>query len=440
VRLERAQLGLLAALAAAIPVSIFVTQTLLVLALLVLAARLAAGRARLERTALDAPLLCFAVWTLLSASFAADPARAHEHAKKLLLFVLFYLAAEGLRHGPSRERVLDALFLGGLALAALMVVQYHALGHDALDQRPRGFLGHWMSASGVTMGVLVLAAARLTLGSRELPRLRDGWLPAALLGGVALVAALEWLGAGVLPRRLFVASLAAGAAAIALSRRPAVRAAATTLPWIAAPLGAWAVVVSQTRNAWLGSVAGLAVVMVVRRPRLLWVLAAGVVALLALRPAAVTSRLTLRDASALDRYYMWRAGIDMIVDKPVFGQGPGMVLSAYPRYRWPGAPNPTTPHLHNNPLQLAAERGIPCLVFFVWWVAAALAAAWSETRRARDPPPGGWVAGAALGGLAAILVAGLFEYNLGDSEVLMLALLLASLPFARRRERAAALR
>jgi hypothetical protein len=46
------------------------------------------------------------------------------------------------------------------------------------------------------------------------------------------------------------------------------------------------------------------------------------------------------------------------------------------------------------------------------------------------------VAVAALGGLTAVMVAGLFEYNLGDSEVLMLALLLMSLPFARRRERA----
>ena len=41
-----------------------------------------------------------------------------------------------------------------------------------------------------------------------------------------------------------------------------------------------------------------------------------------------------------------------------------------------------------------------------------------------------------LSPLLAVLVAGLFEYNLGDSEVLMLALLLTSLPFARRRERA----
>jgi hypothetical protein len=47
---------------------------------------------------------------------------------------------------------------------------------------------------------------------------------------------------------------------------------------------------------------------------------------------------------------------------------------------------------------------------------------------------------AALGGLVAILAAGVFEYNIGDSEVLMLALLLISLPFARQRERPVASR
>jgi hypothetical protein len=42
-----------------------------------------------------------------------------------------------------------------------------------------------------------------------------------------------------------------------------------------------------------------------------------------------------------------------------------------------------------------------------------------------------------LGALAAVLVAGLFEYNLGDSEVLMLFLLLTAVPFALRNARAA---
>lgn len=436
-RLERAQLGWLAALAATISVSIFAAETALVLAILTSGVLLARGRLWLERTALDAPLFAFAVWTLLSASFAADPARAHADSKKLLLFVLFYLAAAGLAAPGRRERVLAALFLGGLALSALMVIQYHLLGHQGLDERPRGFLGHWMSASGVAMGVLVAAAARLAFGPRTAPRLRDGWLPALLLAGVGLVAALESQGAEVLPRRLFVGVLALGGAAVVLADREPVRAAREALAWFVVPVCGWAVLVSQTRNAWLGALCGLTVVAVLRRPRLLWVPAAAAAAILLLRPAVVTTRLTLHDESSVDRYYMWQAGLDMLLDKPVFGQGPGMILTAYPRYRWPEAPNPTTPHLHNNVLQLAAERGVPALVFFVWWAAVALGAALSEARRAREPPHDAWVAVASFAGLVAILVAGLFEYNLGDSEVLMLGLLLTSLPFALRRERAA---
>ncbi len=437
-RLERAQLGLLAALAAAIPVSVFAAEIALALGVLVFAARLLRRETRLEPTPLDAPLLAFAVWTLLSASFAADPAAAHEDAKKLVLFVVFYLAANRLTRGPDRERVLAALLMGGLALGASMVADYHLLGHDTLDRRPSGFLGHWMSASGVVMCALVAAAARLALGPSRRPRLRDAWLAGAVLAGVGAVAALDRAGAGVLPTRLFVAALAAGAIALALSGRTTVRAAEATLSWVTLPITAWALVISQTRSAWLGAVLGLATVAVMRTPRLLWALAAALAALLLVHPDAVTSRLTVTDQSSVDRYYQWQAGVDMVLDKPVFGQGPGMILSSYPDYRWPEAPNPDTPHLHNNALQIAATRGLPGLAFFVWWMLVALAAAVSEARRARAESPAGWPAVAALGGLVAILMAGVFEYNLGDSEVLMLALLLVSLPFARRRERASA--
>ena len=204
-RLERAQLGFLGALAATIPVSIFAAEVALVLGVVVLAVRLARGQARLVATALDAPLLAFAVWTLLSASFAADPVAAHEDAKELLLFALFYLAVSVLARGEDRERVLSALLLGGIALGALVVLQYHVLGYDGLNRRPSGFLGHWMSSSGVLMGVLVIAASRLAFGARDAVRPRDGWLAGLVLGGVGGVAALG-PAAGVLPTRLVVAA------------------------------------------------------------------------------------------------------------------------------------------------------------------------------------------------------------------------------------------
>ena len=141
-------------------------------------------------------------------------------------------------------------------------------------------------------------------------------------------------------------------------------------------------------------------------------------------------RLTVTDASSRDRYYMWQAGIDMILDRPVFGQGPGMILIRYPGYRWAEAPNPQTPHLHDNALQLAAERGLPCLAMWLWLVAAAMADAYREARRGLFGP--GWVAGGALAVLAAVMTAGLFEYNFGDSEFLMLFLGLIALPHAAR--------
>jgi hypothetical protein len=43
---------------------------------------------------------------------------------------------------------------------------------------------------------------------------------------------------------------------------------------------------------------------------------------------------------------------------------------------------------------------------------------------------------AALAAWFAVMVAGLFEYNFGDSEVLMFFLLVSALPSALRRQRA----
>jgi O-antigen ligase len=142
------------------------------------------------------------------------------------------------------------------------------------------------------------------------------------------------------------------------------------------------------------------------------------------------NRLTIKDMSSIDRYYMWQAGLEMIRDRPIFGQGPGMIPAAYRVYRWPEAPQTEISHLHNNVLQVAAERGLPALLFWLWWVASVMGDAYREARRRLD-----WAPLGACGVFVALLMAGMFEYNFGDSEVLYLALIAAAWPYALRRQR-----
>jgi len=420
-------------------VSIFAAELFLAVALAVYLARLVLRQTRLARLPLDGPILAFAVWTLLSASFSRDPVVSHESAKKLLLFALLYLAADAMQSEDMRERILDAALLGGVALATEALIQFYALGYNTLNQRPRGFLGHYMTMSGLLMGVLVVAAARLAFHAGPWPRPSRRDLQALVVLAAAF-AALTGLQAADLfaleGERLVVAALAAAAGALAVTRGPwPGTSARVLLTGLAAPLSAWALLVSRTRNAWIGAVIGLGALAVLRAPRTLWLLPGAAALLLIFRPAPVMERLTLNDPSSRDRYFMWQAGIDMIRDKPVFGQGPRMVEVVYPEYRWPGAPNPTTPHLHNNALQIAAERGLPCLAWWLWWVAAVMGDAYRETRKGALGT--GWVAPAALASVAALMAAGLFEYNFGDSEVLMFTLFISALPYALRRERAA---
>jgi O-antigen ligase len=420
--------------------SIFASGALLYVALAVLLLRLLLGRTPAIRTPLDGPILAFVVWTLLSASFSSDPGASHEYSKKLLLVGVFFLAVDTLAEPRSRARVTTAVLLGGIALAGLVVVQYHALGFDGFNNRPSGFLGHYMSAAGLVMSATVVAAGRLAFG-RGRPSLSstDALLLAVVAGALALLGMACAAGFGLRATQVVVLFLVLAGVIMAAGRGswPSPDTGAV-LAAVMLPLGVWALLVSRTRNAWVGALIGGALVILLRAPKALSALAVGTLLLVVARPASIRERLTVTDASSVDRYYMWQAGIDMIRDKPVFGQGPGMILRKYPSYRWPEAPNAQAPHLHDNVLQLAAERGVPCALFWLWWMASALADAWRESRRLQRAPDrrgDAWVAVAALATSVAVMISGLFEYNFGDSEVLMFFLLVSALPYALRRQR-----
>lgn len=137
---------------------------------------------------------------------------------------------------------------------------------------------------------------------------------------------------------------------------------------------------------------------------------------------------------------MIEIGARIVADRPLTGVGPNMVPVVYDQYRPDYAVNAVNPHLHNVALQIAAERGLPALAAWIWFVIALVAGLFRIFRRAptsdvgADPTERRVLAAAALASTAAMLAAGLFEYNFGDSEFLMLFLVLITLPFAVMRQ------
>jgi hypothetical protein len=80
-------------------------------------------------------------------------------------------------------------------------------------------------------------------------------------------------------------------------------------------------------------------------------------------------------------------------------------------------------------MQIAAERGLPALAAWTLFIVVLIV----DLVRLFRTTDQRMLAGAALAAVAAMLAAGCFEYNFGDSEFLMLFLLLVTLPFAAAR-------
>jgi O-antigen ligase len=372
-RIELVGLVALLGFVAALQFSVAAADILLTLVLLAWAAFLLVHRERPGVPAMFWPLVVYAAWTLVSAAFSRDPRVSIIDCKQLLL-LLIVPAVYHLARGPRAHTVLNVIITVAAVSAIIGIVEYSVLHYDSLGRRPRGLLGHYMTYSGLLMMVACAAAARLLFGRR------DRIWPAL-----------------VLPALLVAVSL------------------------------------TFTRSAWVGLCVGAALLLVLKDFRLLAALPVLAALFIALAPTNVTNRLysmfDRRDPTSLDRIAMLEAGARIIRQYPLTGVGPDMVLRVYPEFRSADAVEPIQPHLHNVPMQIAAERGLPALAFWIWFIVALSIqlARKFRTDTYRVLPAAG------LSAVAAMLAAGMFEYNFGDSEFLMLFLVLVTLPYAAAR-------
>ena len=131
-----------------------------------------------------------------------------------------------------------------------------------------------------------------------------------------------------------------------------------------------ALLLTYTRSAWLGWIVAVAVLLILKWPKALaWAVPLAILAIsLAPLPffSRVISSFDIKQSSNLDRIRMAEAGVEIIKDYPLLGVGPANVKEVYPLYRKHDAPRFRIPHLHNNIIQLWAERGVLALVAYLF--------------------------------------------------------------------------
>lgn len=364
---------------AALQFSIAAAESLLALAFLGWIAALVANRERPAAPPTFLPLAVYAAVTLVSVAFSLDPPSSIQASKQLLLFLVVPIAYR-LARGERATTVLHVAITVGALSAIYGVVQYGVLGYDNLGRRVQGSLGHWMTYSGLLLLVTSAAVARLMFDRK------DRIWPALIMP--ALVVAL---------------------------------------------------LVGFTRSAWVGACAAVAILFALKSFRLIAAVPVLIAALLAVivtvAPSAIVGRfysvVNLKDPSSSDRISMLKAGTEIVRDHPLTGVGLDVIKRVYPQYRVAEAVNKEQPHLHNVPMQIAAERGLPALGVWLWFIVTLVVYNVRQFRFGSHR----MLAAASLAATTGMLAAGMFEYNFGDSEFLMLFLVLTTLPFAAQTAR-----
>ncbi len=393
--LKRLALWLACASAITILLSIAVSQILLALAV----AFLLLSGLPLRWPRISIPLGLFLAWTLLALAFSPDPRFGIPSVRKMIVYLFLLVVYSAVRTLDEAKWLTLAWIAVGTFTAGRGLFQYAAdiagakaahedFYHFYIADRIRGFMSHWMTFSGQELYILLLVLAFL----------------------------------------LFA---------------PGVK----RYLWLLVPCGAvvgLALILSQTRTVWVAAL--------VASLYLLWnwnkwaalalpvLLAVG----LLFAPGAIQER--VRSLSPVSphgetdsnehRKIVWRTGLRMMAAHPVFGVGPEEIrkrevfLAYLPSDVHQPLPEGDYEHLHNIYIHYAAECGVPAALFLT----IALVMAIFDFHRALRMAPAGrslrrFVLYAAMACVIGTMISGLFEKNLGDTEVLTIFLSIVSLGY-----------
>ena len=394
---EQIPLWLAGAAAATTVVSIAAFEILLGMALAaVLIRRAAQGAAKTawRWPPITLPLCLWFAATMLSAAASGDALAAYPQVKKFYVYLLLFVVY-GVFRTVAQVRWLVIAWTLAASLSALWSfvqltrkVRAAAAAHQNfylayVDARITGFMGHWMTFSGHMMIALMLVGALLFFAPGLSSRGRG--TPWTILAGLLIAAAL---------------------------------------------------IAAFTRSMWLGAVGGGAYLIWMWRRAMVLAIPAAIALVLVANPFAVRERAlsVFQPHGEVDsnehRVVTRQIGWEMIKTHPWLGLGPGEVGKQYLNYVPASVRRPLPEgyygHLHNIYIHYAAERGVPAMLALMWALGQAL---FDFIRGLRRLPGGwrgrsevGWVLHGAVAAMIAVLLSGWYELNLGDSEVLGMAL------------------
>ena len=353
--------------------------------------RLASARAlSLEPAALALVLS----WTL-STLFAVEPQASFINMKKLLLLLIIYVFAWLTEDTRALERLVKLLVFVGALVAAYGIATY--------------FLKY---------------------------RLEEGYRVRATLSSTVTTAGIM----------LFVLSASLSLALSKISRRARVLFTAASL------LSFGCLLLTFTRGAWLGALAALSLIALKspsRSRRIVW----GSIAVLAVaylvshnveqRVASqveerVSSVAQFGEMSIAGRVSMWLTATSIAQDRPAFGAGLMDLGRLYETYKRADSMF-SSGHMHSNYFHVLAATGVLGLAAFVWFLYSICGLL--VRNYVQVPREDRFLKAVCLGstaGFCAFILAGIFEWNFGDAEVVSTLFCVVGLSCASERLRTTA--
>ncbi len=300
-----------------------------------------------------------------------------------------------------------------ISIGALLIVSTSAVSWAAAARSVPGApyavaaMARWASLFGLACGASVIADA----GDARWRLLAAVTIAAAAVATIGLLQHLEFVALPIpvistpgstFGNRNFAAEVMAMALPLGVAAAAGASRGARTAIWVSLALELVFLAVTRTRGAWIAAGCGLGTALWwagVRLSRASMRIALGALVVAGLA-ASIPAHFNPREAGDAKRYAgvtdvlregldahstalrtrlgLWRRTLTMIHDHPLLGVGPGNWPVLFPRYAEPGAADDgvltatrVPRQVHDDPLERAAETGIPGLIALAVLVAGA---------------------------------------------------------------------